>query len=228
MPDSGSLSLSPPLEPCASPEVPHPEESAAQSRGTLLPNTLSALIFAVVAGALVWFFAFKTGNGEATSQAVSLTTAASGPGARVGQPAPDFRAVALDGLPVELRALRGRPVWVAFWATWCPPCRAEAPEIEAAFETYRDQGLVVVAVDVGESFGTVRDYAQRAGLTFTVAGDPNTEVAAAYRVTGLPTHVFIDAEGVVRDIRLGALSTKVVRQELAAILAPSSQPEPAR
>jgi peroxiredoxin len=179
------------------------------------------VIFAVVAAALAWFFVFQTSASAETSQRVSLMAGASGPAPRVGEPAPDFRLLALDGQPVELGALRGHPVWLTFWATWCPPCRTEAPDIQAAFETYRDQGLVVVAVDVGEGPGTVRDYVNRIGLTFTVAGDPGTEVAAAYRVSGLPTHIFIDADGIVRDIRLGILTAKVARQEIADILRPA-------
>jgi peroxiredoxin len=170
-----------------------------------------------VAG-LVWYFGQS--SEAVTSQSVSLTAAASGPAPRIGRPAPDFHAVALDGSTIDLSQLRGRAVWLTFWATWCPPCRAEAPDIQAAHEQYSGSGLVILAVDVGEDLDTVRRYVERTGLTFTVAGDPSTEIAAMYRVGGLPTHFFIDVDGIVRDIRLGSMGRKTIEQEIAAILPP--------
>jgi hypothetical protein len=90
--------------------------------------------------------------------------------------------------------------------------------MEAAYQQYRDQGLVVVAIDVGEDAATVRDYIQRVGVTYPVGGDPATDVAATYRVTGLPTHVSVDADGIVREIRMGRLGKEIIQQELAIIL----------
>jgi cytochrome c biogenesis protein CcmG/thiol:disulfide interchange protein DsbE len=185
--------------------------------GTMARNVAASVVFGAAVLGLVWFFTQGSGT-AASSQSVTITAKASGPAPRVGKPAPDFRVAGLDGTPIELSALRGHPVWINFWATWCPPCRAESPEIEAASEQYRDQGLVVVAIDVGEDPGTVRDYVQRAGLTYPVGGDPTTDVAATYRVTGLPTHVFVDADGVVRDIRMGRLGKDSIQQELAKVL----------
>jgi peroxiredoxin len=187
----------------------------------LARNVATATLFAVAAGALVWFFAFR-GRGVDTSWAVTLAGGASGPAPSVGRPAPDFRAFDLDGAPVQLSALRGHPVWLTFWASWCPPCRAESPDIQAAYQQYRQRGLVIVAVDRGEDPATVRDYAKRAGLGFIFAGDPAAEVAGSYRVTGLPIHFFIDADGVLRDQKLGTLDKKSIQQELARILPQST------
>jgi peroxiredoxin len=183
-----------------------------------LKNVLTSALFGMAVAGLVWYFG-QSGD-EVTSQSVSLTAAASGPAPRIGRPAPDFHAVALDGSTIDLSQLRGRAVWLTFWATWCPPCRAEATDIQAAHEQFAGRGLVILAVDVGEDPETVRRYVQGAGLTYMVAGDPSTEIAAMYRVGGLPTHFFIDVDGIVRDIRLGSLGRPTIEREIAAILPP--------
>lgn len=201
-------------EEAAGPETP-PASSGNQR--AVFRNVLTALILAAVAGGVVWFVARPRSAGGA-SQSVSVTARASGPAPHVGSPAPDFTAIGLDGSSINLAAYRGHPVWITFWATWCPPCRAESPDIEAAYVRYQGQGLVVLAVNVGEDPGTVRDYVQRLGLTFPVVGDPTTDVAALYRVNGLPTHFFVDASGVLRDSRMGEMTPASIQQELARII----------
>ena len=193
---------------------------AGPLRNRALRNVAASLLFGISALALAWFFTQGAGAG-ADSRPVTVTASASGSAPRIGQPAPEFTVASLDGTPIQLSALRGHPVWVNFWASWCPPCRAESPEIEAAYQAYRGQGLVIIGVNVGEDAATVRNYVSRAGLTYPIGGDPATDVAAAYRVAGLPTHVFIDAEGVVRDIRVGRVTGDIVRQEMSALLGPN-------
>jgi cytochrome c biogenesis protein CcmG/thiol:disulfide interchange protein DsbE len=214
-----------PVDAGAEAALPGSAAPAIGGRARLLRNVATAVIFAAVAGGLVWFFAYPSA-GAATSQAVTLKATASGPPPHIGKPAPDFRAFDLDGSPVELSAYRGHPVWLTFWATWCPPCRAEAPDIQAAYQQSKDQGLIILAVNVGEDQATVRDYVQRLGLTFTIAGDPTTEVGALYRVSGLPSHFFIDADGVLRDTKLGSLGPAAIQQELGKILPPAVQSPP--
>ena len=221
MPEPGSVphAAGPPGDASEEDAQQNSSSPATSGRTRLLRNVATAVIFAVVAAAVVWLFAIPSADAE-TSQAVSLKATASGPPPQIGKPAPDFRTFALDGSPVELSSYQGHPVWITFWATWCPPCRAEAPDIEAAYHQYKDQGLIILAVNVGEDLATVRDYVQRLGLTFTIAGDPTTEVSAIYRVRGLPTHFFINSDGVLRDWRMGALGPKTIQQELAKVLAP--------
>lgn len=125
---------------------------------------------------------------------------------RVGEVAPGFVATALDGSEVSLDALRGRPVWLVFVATWCSGCRAEMPDVQAAHEAAGPQGVQVVAVYVGEGPSVVGGYVDRLGLTFTQVPDPQTKLAAAYGVMGVPAHFFIDADGVVRHTWVGVLS----------------------
>jgi len=187
-------------------------------------NVVTSIIVGVIIAALVWYL---DGQGSTvTSQSLTLTAEASGPAPRVGKPAPDFRLVGLDGKPIQLSELRGHPVWLSFWATWCPPCRAENPDIQALYEANKDSGLVVLAVNIGEESSTVRGYAERTGLTFSIALDQTTEVAAMYRIVGIPTHYFIDADGVVRDWRIGSMSRKTMDRKVQGILStPAAQAE---
>jgi thiol-disulfide isomerase/thioredoxin len=84
---------------------------------------------------------------------------------------PSTSLIDLDGMPVDLAGLRGRPVWIVFWATWCPPCQSETPDLQRAWELARDEGLAMIAVDVQEPEATVRDYVTTYGLEYRVALD---------------------------------------------------------
>ncbi len=191
------------------------------ARRGLIQNVGVALVFGIVIAALAWYFGQPSSGSDASSQSVTLTAKVSGPAPRVGKEAPDFRVIGLDGTPHQLSDYRGHPVWLNFWATWCPPCRAEAPDIEAAYEQHADAGLIVLAVDVGEGQATVQDYVRRVGLKYLIGGDQSTEVAAQYHVSGLPTHYFVDANGVIRDMQLGSIGKQNIEKKLASILAPA-------
>lgn len=201
-------------------EVPSAGGAAGNPRSALLHNVLATIIIGAVIAGVVWFI--ERPAGAATSQSLTLTARATGPAPTVGKEAPDFRLLGLDGQPVQLSDYRGRPVWVTFWASWCPPCRAENPDIQAAYEQYRDAGLVILAIDIGEDPGTVGAYVERTGLTFTIALDRDTEVAAAYRIAGIPTHYFIDADGILRDWRIGSMGKKAIERKVQAIMSPAS------
>jgi len=123
---------------------------------------------------------------------------------KTGFLAPDFTLTSTDGETVKLSALRGRPVILNFWATWCPPCRAEMPAIEEAWQRYKADGLLILGVNQGESKGVVESYArQEVGTTFPLLLDQTTEVGAIYGVRALPTTVFIDAEGRIQELKVG-------------------------
>ncbi|HVA87670.1 MAG TPA: TlpA disulfide reductase family protein [Candidatus Saccharimonadales bacterium] len=149
-------------------------------------------------------------------------------GLGIGQLAPELFSSAagglqlrdLDGHPVSLAALRGHPVWINFWATWCPPCQQETPDLRDAFNAHRADGLVLIAIDVQEDPATVRAYAQKYSLAYTIGMDLTGNVMAAYRVWGLPTHYFIDRTGVIRDRYFGPLSRAQIEAKLAEIERP--------
>jgi peroxiredoxin len=123
----------------------------------------------------------------------------------------------LDGEVVSLAALRGSPVWLSFFATWCPPCQEETPVLRDAYQAYADDGLQMIAVSVQETTSDdVKAFADKYSLPYTIGFDATSAVFKAYHGFGLPTHVFIDADGVIRRLQYGPLD----RAAAAAIIEP--------
>jgi thiol-disulfide isomerase/thioredoxin len=138
--------------------------------------------------------------------------------AQVGSLAPDFALKDINtGQVVKLSELRGRPVWVNFWATWCPPCAEEMPEMQTLYDEYRHSGLALVGVDVQESEPTVRGFTMRGKFDWTFLLDTDGKVVDRYTVGGLPTHFFIDESGVIRAIHAGALSPTATLSHAAKV-----------
>jgi peroxiredoxin len=130
-------------------------------------------------------------------------------GPEIGNLAPDFQLNNLDRQPVSLSDFHGKPVLINFWATWCPPCCSEMPFIQDTFtdKKWVDEGLVVLAIDIGESPSTVREFVKNYGLTFPVLLDVTRDVSLEYYVRGIPTTFFVDREGIIQDIRMGPFSS---------------------
>lgn len=120
------------------------------------------------------------------------------------RPAPDFALKNLDGETVTLRQYRGRVVVVNFWATWCPPCRAEMPSMQRAWEVYKDKGIVLLGVDIGETDDRVFQFMADLGLDFPVVLDTDSKVTNAWPVKGLPTTVVVDPKGRMAFRAIGA------------------------
>ncbi len=115
--------------------------------------------------------------------------------------------MALSGEPVSLQALRGQPVILNFWASWCAPCRAEMPAPRVVANRYADEGLVVLLVNQGERETTMRDFLTEMGLTLPVLLDSDLNATRLYRVQALPTTFFIDREGRIQDLTIGGPMT---------------------
>jgi peroxiredoxin len=112
-----------------------------------------------------------------------------------------YQLTDLDGQPIRLADLRGKAVWVNFWASWCPPCQQETPIIREMAERYRDAGLVVVAIAVQETEpADIRAYAERFDLTYTIGFDASGHVYREYKVFGLPTQFFIRPDGIIDSV----------------------------
>lgn len=122
-----------------------------------------------------------------------------------GSPAPDFELKNLSGNTIHLSDLRGRPVIINFWATWCVPCRQEMPLIESKYEKYAKE-FEVLAVNFNEPEADVQAYVNDLGLTFNVLLDPGGNIQKLYRIRGYPTTYIIDADGNIRAEHIGALS----------------------
>ena len=126
----------------------------------------------------------------------------------------------LDGQPLSLASLRGHPVWINFWATWCPPCQRETPVLRDTYEAHKREGLVLIAIDVQEPAEAVREYATKYGLTYPIGLDVTGAVFRTYRIFGLPSQYFIDRDGVIRGRYFGPLTRDLAEQQLKMILQP--------
>jgi len=157
----------------------------------------------------------KASAGGITS--VTLSGEASGEAPTVGQPAPDFAATTIDGATVRLSGFKGKPVWLTFGASWCQPCRAENPDISALYERSKADGLVVLAVFISEDGAAVKDYADRVGLSYLKVADPDTAIASRYRILGIPSHFFIDREGVLREMKIGSLDQAAMERAVEGV-----------
>ncbi|MBN1426988.1 MAG: redoxin domain-containing protein [Anaerolineae bacterium] len=138
----------------------------------------------------------------------------------VGQPAPGFSADTPDGNTINLDDLRGSPVALNFWATWCVPCREEMPAMQSAAERYADQGLIIMGLNAGEPATQVEAYIDILGLTFPTVIDLDGSIAAQYGVYAFPTTIWIDAEGVIRVRHIGPLTQEDIERYVAELLEP--------
>ena len=138
---------------------------------------------------------------------------------RVGKPAPKFQLSDLKEQPVSLGDLQGRPVVVNFWATWCGPCVYEMPYIQEVYDERSGDGLVVLAVNIGESPSRAREFMESHQLSFPVLLDRDGKVAERYNIRAIPTTVFIDKGGIIQAIRVGAFPSRAaIEEQLSKIL----------
>lgn len=160
--------------------------------------------------------------GQTTALNAAAPNAPNAAGWGVGSPAPEVELEDLYGKTVRLSGLRGKPVLVNFWATWCAPCRIEMPLIQAKYIEYKEtRGLVVLGVNVQEDAGidAVRQFVSELNLTFPVLLDGDGRAESAYNVVGLPTTFFVDRRGVIRALRIGAMSEQSMDEQLQKIFA---------
>ena len=131
--------------------------------------------------------------------------------------APDFSLTNLEGEQITLSELRGHPVMINLWATWCAPCRIEMPHIQDRFERYAGEGFLVLAVDFDEPAGLVEEFRDELGLTFDLLLDPGAEVQELYRNRSYPSSFFLDANGVIQVQHIGVMTEGQLDENLAAI-----------
>jgi peroxiredoxin len=125
-------------------------------------------------------------------------------GAQVGNLAPDFELDDLDGNSVRLSNLRGTPVMLNFWATWCGPCRSEMADIQSVYEEWATEDLALLTVNMGGSSSRVAEFLDSQELSLPVLLDTKEKVADAYNIRYVPTTFFIDTDGVIQAVKVGA------------------------
>jgi cytochrome c biogenesis protein CcmG, thiol:disulfide interchange protein DsbE len=136
----------------------------------------------------------------------------------VGEPAPDFALQSVSGEELRVSSQRGQVVLVNFWATWCVPCRSEMPAIERVYRQQAERGFRVVAVDVQESESEVQPFMTELNLTFPAVLDRDGYVSRLYRARALPSSFLIDRQGIIRFVRVGALSQEQLEEQLKLAL----------
>jgi peroxiredoxin len=122
----------------------------------------------------------------------------------IGDAAPSFQLTDIDGQTVSLSDFQGEPVLLNFWATWCVPCRLEMPYIQEVYNERSEPGLVILAINIGESLAKVEEFMQDNNLSFPVLLDLEGKVAEKYNILPIPTTYFIDSDGIIRGMQFFA------------------------
>jgi peroxiredoxin len=159
-------------------------------------------------------------SSASTSPPIPETTPETEVGPQVGNLAPDFKFMNPGGKNISLSDLRGNSVMLNFWATWCGPCKVEMPLIQELShdEEKAAEGLVLLTVNSGESADKVASFMNEHGFSFPVLLDTQGGITQAYNVRAIPTTFFIDRDGIIKDMKIGAFSSGAeIEQKLGKI-----------
>ena len=180
----------------------HRRQAPAKPQKSWLYLNIGVAVALIVAGvgSLMWM-----GQQSATSAPRPSNSLAQAPG---GTAASDFTLLSPDGQEISLSDYEGQVILVNWWATWCPPCKAEMPAINAFYETHKADGFVVLAVNSQEGASTVKNFIQANGFSFPVLLDSQGQVMERYHVRALPTSFIIDRDGVIQYIQTGEISPR--------------------
>ena len=176
--------------------------------------TRRRLIFiGILVLAAAWTFFSADHSGTSTAGLI--------PAPQAGFLAPDFTLETLDGESVTLSDLRGQAVLVNFWATWCPPCKAEMPAFQQAHLDYAEEGFVILAVNATQqdSLPAIETFRAENSLTFPIVLDNTGDVSDTYQVRSLPTSFFVDKEGVISEVVIGGpIAEALIRARIEELL----------
>lgn len=163
--------------------------------------TLALLLFLLTAGYCIFFHSPGTAQEKQAEQGVD-----------VGKMALDFELKNMEGELVKLSDFRGQKVFLNFWATWCPPCRAEMPDMQQIHEDFEE--VAIIAVNIQESPEQVQDFFNEKGLTFLALFDRQGSIAEQYRVTGIPTSIIVDEDGMITERIMGMVHYDRIKELL--------------
>jgi peroxiredoxin len=183
-----------------------------QMRKSNLLLLLAAVLVLGGIGTLVWM-------GWQTAVPPETTNSYGAPAlAQQGGTVTEFTLGVLDGDPIALADYEGEVIIMNFWATWCPPCRAEMPGINNFYEAYKDEGLIVLAINEEESEEQVRPFIQLNNFTFPILLDSQGRVAQQYSTRSFPTTFIIDREGVIQHVQTGVISERELEEIIVPLL----------
>ena len=141
------------------------------------------------------------------------------PSPLVQKMAPGFRIAIYDGEDVSLEGLKGKPVVLNFWASWCyPACYEEAPLLQATWQKYKDKGLHMIGVDIQDKEESGREFMRRFNFTFPNGPDPGSKISIDYGVYGVPETFFIDRQGRIAYKHVGALTPELIEAQVESML----------
>lgn len=141
-------------------------------------------------------------------------------GIQRGNMAPDFSLTTTEGEVIKLSNLRGKKVIVNLWATWCPPCRAEIPDMQAFYEANKDNGVVILGVNLTAtetSLENVAAFVKTYGMTFPVLLDVDKEVGSQFQAISIPTSYIIDSRGVIREKFIGPMDQEKIEKMISSL-----------
>jgi peroxiredoxin len=174
------------------------------------PSSLPILLF--IAGGLLLVIAIAlllTGR-PAPTQAIQPL--------QLGQPLQDFSLDDLNGRAVKLSNYAGQIVLINAWATWCPPCVAEMPDLQAYYQQHKDESFTILGINAGDSLSAASAFASQNGITFPIVLDPNVEFLSDLGVHSFPTSILVDADGVVQSIHVGMYTAEDLDAEITPYL----------
>jgi peroxiredoxin len=176
---------------------------------------LGMVVLSLAAGLAIYN---QAGSDQVADTSAEEDQRACSPPASVLFPAPDLVLTDVEGNLVSLNEFQGQVVVLNTWATWCPPCRAEMPDLEAFYQTYHNQGLTLVGINIGESREAVRTFAQSFQLSFQIWLDPDESSLRAFNTISLPSTFVIDQSGQVRLIWSGMTCFDQLETNVAPLL----------
>lgn len=144
---------------------------------------------------------------EESSQSIPVNKI---PGPAIGSPAPDFELKTLDGETVKLSQFKGKKVMLNFWTTWCPPCKAEMPDMQK-FYTEEGDKIQILAVNIDPEYD-VAGFVEKMKINFPILLDEDDKVMNAYQILTIPTTFFIDEKGVIQNKFMGAMTIDIMRE----------------
>ncbi len=171
------------------------------------------LYLLLLAGGFAWILFSADRAGTSTAGKI--------PAPQTGFLAPDFKLKTPDGETIQLSDLRGQPVLVNLWATWCPPCRAEMQTLETVYNDYKGQGFTVLAVNMTsqDDPNLVMPFVRERGLTYPILLDEKGEVAKAYQMKSLPSSFFINRDGTINEVVIGGpMAEALLRTRIEELL----------